>query len=275
MSQIPMKKLNNGVEIPQLGFGVFKSKPGKETYDAVRWALEAGYRHIDTAMIYRNEESVGMALADSGIPREEIFVTTKLWNDDIRAHRTKDALAESLTRLNLSYVDLYLIHWPAEGFADAWAEMEALYDDGKMRAIGVSNFNIHHLEAILEGSTYIPSVNQIELHPRLTQQQLRDYCAEKNIAVEAWSPLGGTGGDLLAHPVLNDIADKYGVAPAQVVLHWDLQNGIIAIPKSIHQDRIAANLEIFGFELSDEDMTMIDNLNENKRVGSDPETFDF
>jgi diketogulonate reductase-like aldo/keto reductase len=266
--------LNNGVEMPQLGFGVFQSAVGKETYQAVLWALEAGYRHIDTAMIYGNEADVGQAIIDSGVPREEIFLTTKLWNEDMRQDRQEEAFQESLDRLQVDYVDLYLIHWPVPGkFHDSWKALERIYATGKAKAIGVSNFQIHHLETILQDAKIVPAVNQVELSPQLSQVPLTEYCNSKGIAVEAWSPLGG--GVLVGDPRLAEIGAKYGKSAVQVILRWDLQRGIITIPKSVHQNRIIDNTKIFDFELSDEDMNYINSLNEDKRTGADPDTFNF
>jgi len=266
--------LNNQVKMPQLGFGVFKSAEGKETYQAVRWALEAGYRHIDTAMIYGNEESVGKAIHDSGIPRAEIFLTTKLWNDDMRKDRQEKAFQESLDRLQVDYVDLYLIHWPvAEKFHESWKIMEKIYRTGKARAIGVSNFQQHHLETILADAVIVPAVNQVELNPQLTQVPLFDFCTGKGILMEAWSPLGG--GELVSDPRLAEIGAKYQKSAVQVILRWDLQRGIITIPKSVHKDRIINNTKIFDFELSAQDMADINSLNKDIRTGADPDTFDF
>jgi len=266
--------LNNQVKMPQLGFGVFKSAEGKETYQAVRWALEAGYRHIDTAMIYGNEESVGKAIHDSSIPRAEIFLTTKLWNDDMRKDRQEKAFQESLDRLQVDYVDLYLIHWPvAEKFHETWKIMEKIYRTGKARAIGVSNFQQHHLETILADAVIVPAVNQVELNPQLSQVPLFDFCTGKGILMEAWSPLGG--GELVSDPRLAEIGAKYQKSAVQVILRWDLQRGIITIPKSVHKDRIINNTKIFDFELSAQDMAAINSLNQDKRTGADPDTFDF
>lgn len=270
-------KLNNGVMIPQLGFGVFRAADGSETENAVRWALEAGYRHIDTAKIYGNESSVGQAIRASGIPRSEIFLTTKLWTEDVRAGRTRAAFEESLAQLGTDYVDLYLIHWPAEGFARAWAEMEALYKEGRIRAIGVSNFHRHHLEELAKTAEIKPAVDQIESHPYLTNQPLIDYCQGQGIDVEVWSPLGGSLGkaDILHDETILALAQKYGKSAAQVALRWHLQRGVIVMPKSVHQERIAANFDIFDFALSEQDMAAISALNRDLRVGSHPDHFNF
>lgn len=267
--------LNNDVMIPQIGFGVFQVQDGPETVDAVRTAIEDGYRHIDTASVYGNESSVGKAIAESGVDRADLFVTTKLWNDDIRKHRTKDAFQESLDRLGLDYVDLYLIHWPAEGWQEAWSAMQELYAQGRMRAIGVSNFERNHLTELLEQTDVLPAVDQVESSPTFPNQDLIDFCHGKDIAVEAWSPLGGTGGNLLADQRLLDIGEKYGKSSAQVVLRWDLQRGVIPLPKSVHSTRIMQNIHVFDFELDESEMQLISSLDTGKRNGADPNNFDF
>ena len=267
--------LNNDVMIPQIGFGVFQVEDGPQTVDAVRTAIEDGYRHIDTASVYGNEASVGRAIAESGVDRADLFVTTKLWNDDIRKHRTKDAFQESLDRLGLDYVDLYLIHWPAEGWQEAWAAMQELYAQGRMRAIGVSNFERNHLAELLEQTDVLPAVDQVESSPTFPNQDIIDFCHGKDIAVEAWSPLGGTGGNLLTDQRLLDIGEKYGKSSAQVVLRWDLQRGVIPLPKSVHSTRIMQNIHVFDFELDESEMRIISSLDTGKRNGPDPNNFDF
>ena len=267
--------LNNDVMIPQIGFGVFQVEDGPQTVDAVRTALEDGYRHIDTASVYGNEASVGKAIAESDVDRADLFVTTKLWNDDIRKHRTKDAFQESLDRLGLDYVDLYLIHWPAEGWQEAWAAMQELYAQGRMRAIGVSNFERNHLTELLEQTDVLPAVDQVESSPTFPNQDLIDFCHGKDIAVEAWSPLGGTGGNLLTDQRLLDIGEKYGKSSAQVVLRWDLQRGVIPLPKSVHSTRIMQNIHVFDFELDESEMQLISSLDTGKRTGADPNNVDF
>lgn len=268
-------QLNNNLQIPQEGIGVYLTPDGKQTVDAIKWALEGGYRHIDTAKIYGNESSVGQAIKESGVPREDIFLTTKLWNEDIRQRRTVEAFEESLEALQTDYVDLYLIHWPADGFEEAWKEMEKIYQIGKIKAIGVSNFQLHHLERLAEITDLVPAVNQIESHPYFQNQELIDACQAKGIEVEVWSPLGGTGGNVLQDPVLNELADKYHRTVAQIVLRWDIQRNVIVLPKSVHKDRILSNMDIFDFEISGEDMDRINGLERNCRVGADPDNFDF
>ncbi|MFC0234082.1 aldo/keto reductase [Vagococcus entomophilus] len=267
-------KLANGVEMPKLGLGVWKVDSGAEVVNSVQWAIEAGYRAIDTAAVYKNEAGVGKGIAQSGIKREELFVTTKVWNSDQGYDQTLAAYEESLSKLNLDYVDLYLIHWPVEGkYKETWRALETLYEAGKVRAIGVSNFKEHHLEDLLADAKIAPMINQVELHPLLNQEPLRKFCAQHGIAVEAWSPLGQ--GKLLVRPELKAIGDKYGKTPAQVILRWDLQNNIFTIPKSVHKERIEQNAAIFDFELSAEDIATINDLNTNERFGPDPDHFDF
>jgi len=266
--------LNNQVKIPQLGLGVFLSPDGDETYNAVRWAIEAGYRHIDTAKIYGNEASVGRAIHDCGVSREELFITTKLWNQDMREDRQTEAFHESLKLLGLDYLDLYLIHWPVPGkYAESWKVMEKLYKDGLSRAIGISNFYQHHLDTLLETAEIVPALNQIELHPLLILPEVTNYFKSKDIAISAWSPLGH--GSLLSHPLLTKMAEGYSVTTAQLILRWHLQHGTVVIPKSIHKDRIISNKELYSFTVTAEDMAAIDALDQNRHTGADPETFDF
>lgn len=267
--------LNNGTVIPQVGLGVFQTPDGETTVNAVQTALENGYRHIDTAMIYRNEASVGEGIRRAGVPREDFFLTTKLWNDDIRAHRGLDAFQESLDRLGLDYVDLYLIHWPADGWQQAWEDLQTIYASGRAKAIGVSNFQQHHIEELLKNSDVVPAVDQIESSPQFTNQELIDFLAGKGIHAEAWSPLGGTGGNLLAEPVLTEIGAKYGKSAAQVVIRWHIQRGVVVLPKSTHAERIKQNFDVFDFNLSDEDMAAVTALNTGHRNGADPDNFDF
>lgn len=262
--------------MPVLGLGVFRVEDQKTAEDAVRLALEAGYRHIDTAAIYRNEEGVGRGLRASRVPRDQIFLTTKLWNEDMRQGRQRQAFEESLKKLGTDYVDLYLVHWPVPGkFVESWQVVEALYKEGRIRAAGVSNFHQHHLEAIAQVSDLVPAVNQIECHPFLSQKSLVDYCHSKGIAVTAWSPLGGVKRNVADHPGLTSLGARHGKSAVQVTLRWQVQRGLITIPKSTNPDRIRANADIFDFELSPAEMAQIDALNENQRVGSDPDQFNF
>ncbi|MCL2609331.1 MAG: aldo/keto reductase [Treponema sp.] len=267
-------KLNNGVEMPYLGLGTFKMKDGEETYNAVKWALETGYRHIDTAAVYGNELSVGRAIKDSGLARSEIFVTTKLWNEDMRQGRQLTAIDESLKRLGLDFVDLYLIHWPVPGkYVESWKHLETIYKSGKTKAIGVSNFHIHHLEDIFAVSDIVPALNQCECSPELTQVELADFCKNKGIRFEPWSPMGQ--GNTLKEATIIALAEKYGRTPAQIILRWGLQRGFPNIPKSVSRERIQENAGIFDFELSDADFEAIFRINADKRYGASPETFNF
>ncbi len=266
--------LHNGVKMPYFGLGVFKVQDGTEVTDAVKTALKSGYRSIDTAAVYRNEEGAGTAIRESGIPREEIFVTTKLWNSEQGYENTLLAFNDSLDKLKTDYVDLYLIHWPVKGkYIDSWRALEELYQSGKVKAIGVSNFLQHHLEDLLANCKIKPMVNQIEYHPYLTQPGLIKFCNDNGIHPEAWSPL--MQGHIVEVKLLNDIGAKYGKSAVQVVLRWDLQNGVITLPKSVHPDRIKSNTDIFDFELSKEDMDAINGLNQGFRFGSDPDNFNF
>lgn len=266
--------LHNGVKMPWVGLGVWRVNEGEEVVQSVKWAIEAGYRSIDTAAVYKNEEGVGKAIKETGVPREELFITTKVWNDDQGYESTLSAFEESLKKLDLDYVDLYLIHWPVKGkYKETWRALEKLYKDGRVKAIGVSNFHIHHLKDLMEDAEIVPMVNQVETHPRLSQKELLQFCKENNIQMEAWSPL--MQGELLGDPTLVEIANKYNKTPAQVILRWDLQNGVVVIPKSVKEHRIKENADLFDFELSREDMKKIDGLNLNKRVGPDPDNFNF
>ena len=266
--------LNNGRKMPWLGFGVYQIKDGREVEHAVRYALETGYRSIDTAALYGNETGVGKAIRESRIPREDIFLTTKVWNDEQRGMRTQAAFEESLKRLGTEYVDLYLVHWPVKGyFIETWRVMEKIYQSGRVKAIGVSNFLVHHLEDILHNSQVVPSVNQVEFHPFLVQPELLRFCKSHEIQVEAWSPL--MQGQISTVPVIQNLAGKYHKTAVQIVLRWDLQHEVVTIPKSTHTDRIFENAQIFDFEISQADMSVLDALNEGRRVGSDPDRFDF
>ncbi len=273
MSDAPTITLNNGVTIPQLGFGVFQV-PDAATADAVRHALDAGYRSIDTAALYRNERSVGRAVAESGLPREDLFITTKVWNKDQGYDATLRAFDASLDKLAMDYVDLYLIHWPtpARGlYLETWTALEKLLADGRTRAIGVSNFEPDHLRRVLDASDVVPAVNQIELHPELQQAELREFHAEHGIVTEAWSPLAR--GALLDHPVLAEVAQRHGRTVAQVILRWEIQLGNVVIPRSVTPERIRENAAIFDFTLSDGDMATIATLDRDGRIGPHPGTF--
>jgi 2,5-diketo-D-gluconate reductase A len=275
-SKVPPIILNNGVEMPQLGFGVWQV-PDDEAERAVTTALETGYRSIDTAAIYGNEEGTGKAIAASGVPREDLFVTTKLWNSDQGYDSTLRAFDTSLEKLGLDYLDLYLIHWPLparDNYLDTYKAFEKLHSDGRIRAIGVSNFLPEHLERLIAETSVVPAVNQIELHPQLQQRAAREFDAERGIATEAWSPLG-QGKGLLEVPAIVAIARKHGRTPAQVVLRWHIQLGNIVIPKSVTPSRIKENIEVFDFTLDDEDLAAIGALDEDKRLGPDPATFDM
>src|SRR3954471_16886977 len=270
---IPTVTLNNGVEMPQLGFGVFLV-PADEVVEPVRAALDAGYRLVDTAALYGNEEGVGRAIAESGVPRDEIFVTTKVWNSDHGFDQTLKAFDHSLKLLGLDVVDLYLIHWPTPArdlYVDTWRALERIYADGRARAIGVSNFPVAHLDRVVREGTVTPAVNQIELHPGLTQDELRAVHARHGIATEAWSPLG-RGHGLLDRPEVLAVAEAHGRTPAQVVLRWHVQLGLVVIPKSVHPERIRENFDVFGFELTDDEMAALSALDGPGRVGPDPET---
>lgn len=260
--------------MPWFGLGVFKVENGSEATESVRAAIKNGYRSIDTAAIYKNEEGVGIGIKESGVAREELFITSKVWNEDQGYETTLAAFEKSLERLQLDYLDLYLIHWPGKDkYKDTWRALEKLYKDGKIRAIGVSNFQVHHLEELLKDAEIKPMVNQVEFHPRLTQKELRDYCKEQGIQLEAWSPL--MQGQLLDNEVLTQIAEKHNKSVAQVILRWDLQHEVVTIPKSIKEHRIIENADIFDFELSQEDMDKIDALNKDERVGPNPDELLF
>jgi methylglyoxal/glyoxal reductase len=266
--------LNNGVKMPWFGLGVWKAQEGEEVEQAVKSALQHGYRSIDTAAIYKNEAGVGKAIRESGVPREEIFVTTKVWNSEQGYDSTLRAFEESLRLLGLEYVDLYLIHWPVKGkYKETWKALETLYKENRVRAIGVSNFQIHHLQDLMADAEVKPAVNQVEFHPLLTQKELLSFCKENDIQLEAWSPLAQSR--ILSNETIRAIADKHGKTPAQVVLRWDLQHEVVTIPKSVKKERIRANADVFDFQLTPEEMEQIDALNQDKRIGPDPDNFDF
>lgn len=266
--------LHNGVKMPWFGLGVFKVQEGSEVVESVKSALRNGYKSIDTAAVYKNEEGVGQALKEAGVPREELFITTKVWNSDQGYESTLQAFETSMEKLGLDYLDLYLIHWPVAGkYKETWKALEKLYKDGRVRAIGVSNFHVHHLKDLMADAEIKPMVNQVEYHPHLAQNELLEFCKAEGIQMEAWSPL--KQGELLSEPAIVEIAEKHKKSPAQVILRWDLQNEVVTIPKSIKEHRIIENADIFDFELSAEDMERLNSLNKNERVGPDPDNFDF
>ncbi|KUF42009.1 oxidoreductase [Myroides marinus] len=274
--------LNNGVDIPDLGFGTWKALEGEQAESAVLCALATGYRHIDTASFYKNEKSIGRAIAKSGVAREDLFVTTKLWNEDRGYEQTLKAFELSLSNLGLEYLDLYLIHWPATAHqfdnwkeinADTWRALEYLYKEGKVKAIGVSNFYTHHLEALLETAEIRPMINQIEFHPGFTQSEVVDYCKEESILIEAWSPIGR--GNILNNEILVHIALKYGVTVPQLVLKWIIQKGHLPMPKSVTPERIKENFDIKKIIISEDDVVVIDNLPYIGASGLNPDQVDF
>ncbi|MFD9421808.1 MULTISPECIES: aldo/keto reductase [unclassified Streptomyces] len=276
MSQVPSITLNNGLEMPQLGFGVWQV-PDDEAAKAVATAIESGYRSIDTAAIYENEVGTGKAIAASGVAREELFVTTKLWNSEQGYDSTLRAFDASLDKLGLDYVDLYLIHWPlpaTDRYVDTYKALETIYADGRAKAIGVSNFLPEHLDRLLGETSVVPVINQIELHPQLQQAESRALHAEHGIATEAWSPLG-QGKGLLEVPTVVAVAQKHGRTPAQAVLRWHIQTGNVVIPKSVTPSRIVENLDVFGFELDADDLAAFAALDEGKRLGPDPAEFNY
>lgn len=266
--------LHNEVKMPYFGLGVYLSKDGNEVINAVKWAIQSGYRHIDTAAIYNNEEGVGEGIRESGIPREDIFLVSKVWNSEQGYDSTIKAFETSLQKLNTEYLDLYLIHWPVKGkYKETWKALEELYRQGRIRAIGVSNFLQHDLEDLLTEASVVPMVNQMEFHPYLVQQDLLDFCRSKNIQYEAWSPL--MQGKIFEMDVFKEMALKYKKTIAQLVLRWDLQKGVVTIPKSSKKQRIIDNAAIFDFSISKEDMVILDKLDKGKRFGPDPDNFDL
>lgn len=275
MNSVPMVNLNNGVKIPQLGFGVFQIAP-EETREATLSALDVGYRHIDTAEMYRNEKEVGAAIRDSGIAREDVFVTSKL-NNGFHAHDAAlKAFDQTLAALQFDYLDLFLIHWPLPAvgdFVETWKAMEEIYVSGRVKAIGVSNFQPHHLQRLLDETDVVPAVNQIEIHPYLTQDYLRAFGARNGIATEAYSPIAQ--GKVLDDPVIRRIAERVERTTAQVTLRWHLQRGDIVFPKSVRRSHLEENFAIFDFELSDDDIAAITALNRDERTGPDPDTFNW
>jgi len=266
--------LNNGVLMPLLGIGVFQIKEGEDVENAIQKALEEGYRSIDSAMIYENEVGVGKAIKSSGLPREDIFITSKVWNADHGFDSTLKAFELSRRKLNVDIIDLYLIHWPGKDkYIDTWRALEQLYMDGSVRAIGVCNFQIHHLQTLISASEIVPAVNQVECHPLLSQRELRQWCNEQGIQMEAYSPM--MRGRLKNWPLLAELSETYGKTLAQIVLRWHIQNGVVVIPKSVTPSRIRENAQIFDFELSTDDMNRIDQLNLDLRIGLDPDQLLF
>ncbi|MCV7222023.1 aldo/keto reductase [Mycolicibacterium elephantis] len=271
----PSIELNDGNSIPQAGLGVWQTPP-EDTERAAATALDAGYRHIDTAAAYGNEREVGQAVAKSGLAREDVFVTTKLWNADQGYDSTLKAFDASMQRLGMDYLDLYLIHWPVpakDAYVDTFKAFAHLRDQGRIRSIGVSNFEPEHLRKLIDGTGIVPAVNQIELHPRLQQHELRELHAQLGIATEAWSPLGQ--GSLLTNPAVTAVAEAHGKTPAQVLIRWHIQLGNIVIPKSVTPARIVSNFDVFDFELSEQDMASVSSLGDGTRLGPDPRTFNF
>lgn len=271
--------LNNGLEMPLIGYGVFRVPEGDDLAEAVKTAIVKGYRSIDTAQVYRNEESVGRgirAAIDEGlVTREELFVTSKVWNDGLSYEETLAAYDSSLEKLGLDYLDLYLVHWPGidTNYINVYKALEKIYQDGRVRSIGVSNFHVQHLENLLKETSVVPVINQIEFHPHLTQEEVRAYCKEKGIQVEAWSPL--MNGSLLEESLIQQLASKYGKTPAQIVLRYDVQHGVVTIPKTMTPARMTENLTVFDFVLTEEEMAQLDALNDGLRCGPDPEKFNF
>jgi methylglyoxal/glyoxal reductase len=271
-------RLNNGIEMPQIGYGVFRVDEGKDLEEAVVTAIRSGYRSIDTAAIYGNEQSVGngirKAIEEGLVSRKELFVTSKLWNNHGSYDETITDYEETLERMGLDYLDLYLIHWPGKDkYLQPWKALEHLYQEGKVKSIGVSNFQVYHLEDLLKNAEVIPVINQIEFHPKLTQTEVREYCQQHNIQVEAWSPL--MNAELLNNDLVKEIATKHDKSAAQVILKWDIQHGIITIPKSMTPSRIKENINLDDFSLSEEEMKQLNDLNENLRSGPNPDEFNF
>ncbi|CAM3177469.1 aldo/keto reductase [Filibacter tadaridae] len=267
------KELVNGISMPRLGLGVYKMTDPQTTVEAIHYAIQNGYRAIDTAAIYENERETGEAIRHAGVKREELFITSKVWNEDQGYDATLRAFDASLEKLGLDYLDLYLTHWPVAGkFVETYKAIERLYDEKLIRSTGVSNHHAHHLERIFVKANVQPMVNQIEVHPRLSQEPLRAFCEENGIAVTSWSPLAR--GKLLVEPTLLHIGDKYEKTAAQIIIRWHLQNDLIVIPKSVTPERIKENSEVADFELTQSDMKVIDNLNLNERTGTNPDTYD-
>jgi diketogulonate reductase-like aldo/keto reductase len=268
---------NNGIEIPGLGLGVFQI-PNEETAEVVKTGIINGYRLIDTAQIYGNEKGTGEGIKEglkiTGLNREDLFVTSKVWNAHISKEEALNSFEESLKKLQLDYLDLFLIHWPGkDSFKESWLALEELYEAGKIRAIGVSNFEIHHLEELLSYAKVIPVLNQIELHPKLSQKEIRDFCKQHDIKIQAWSPL--MQGQLLDHPVIKEIAKKHKKSTAQIILRWDIEQEILLVVKSVHENRMLSNSDVFDFKLDNEDMERLNSLNQSLRSGPHPDEFNF
>ncbi|WP_077622607.1 aldo/keto reductase [Sediminibacillus massiliensis] len=271
-------QLNNGMKMPEIGYGVFRVEEGNALEEAVVTAIRSGYRSIDTAAIYGNEKSVGTgirhAIEEGIVTREDLFVTSKLWNDNLSYEETIKEYEQTLEKMGLDYLDLYLIHWPGKNkYLEPWKALELLYKEGRVKSIGVSNFQVHHLEDLLNNTEITPVINQIEFHPKLTQEQVRDFCREHNIQVEAWSPL--MNAELLNNVTVLEIAADHRKSAAQIILRWDLQHGVITIPKSMTPSRIKENINLYDFSLTDEEMARLDALNSNLRSGPHPDEFDF
>ncbi len=271
--------LNNGLKMPLVGYGVFRVPEGEDLAEAVKTAIAKGYRSIDTAQVYRNEESVGRgiraAIEEGLVTREELFITSKVWNDGLSYEETLAAYDSSLEKIGLDYLDLYLVHWPGidTNYVEVYKALEKIYQDGRVRSIGVSNFHVHHLEKLLKETKVIPVINQIEFHPHLTQEEVRAYCTDKDIQVEAWSPL--MNGALLEEALIQELASKYDKTPAQIVLRYDVQHNVVTIPKTMTATRMVENLDVFDFTLTDGEMAQLDALNDGLRCGPDPEKFNF
>lgn len=271
--------LNNGLKMPLVGYGVFRVPEGDDLAEAVKTAIAKGYRSIDTAQVYRNEESVGRgiraAIEEGIVTREELFITSKVWNDGLSYEETLAAYDSSLEKIGLDYLDLYLVHWPGidQNYLEVYKALEKIYQDGRVRSIGVSNFHVHHLESLLKETTVVPVINQIEFHPHLTQEEVRAYCKDKGIQVEAWSPL--MNGSLLEETLIQELAAKYGKTPAQIVLRYDVQHDVVTIPKTMTPARMTENLAVFDFTLTEQEMTQLDAMNDGLRCGPDPEKFNF
>ncbi|MBO0488198.1 aldo/keto reductase [Vagococcus fluvialis] len=268
---------NNGIEIPGLGLGVFQI-PNEETAEVVKTGIINGYRLIDTAQIYGNEKGTGEGIKEglkiTGLNREDLFVTSKVWNAHISKEEALNSFEESLKKLQLDYLDLFLIHWPGkDSFKESWLALEELYEAGKIRAIGVSNFEIHHLEELLSYAKVIPALNQIELHPKLSQKEIRDFCKQHDIKIQAWSPL--MQGQLLDHPIIKEIAKKHKKSTAQIILRWDIEQEILLVVKSVHENRMLSNSDVFDFKLDNEDMERLNSLNQSLRSGPHPDEFNF